>query len=107
MSTPQTRDGAVEVGNLPTGDHPESGTTESTRSDLYLVSSLPAGVAILSVLVAILAAWSHLSNVAVIALWVFIVAAGLWVGGTVYILSLSGRRFWDRLRRARNDRSTN
>ena len=107
MSTSKTRDDAVEVGNLPTGDPSEAGITESARSDLYLMSSLPAGVAILSVLVAILAAWSHLSNVAVIALWVFIVAAGLWVGGTVYILSLSGRRFWDRLRRAHTDRPTN
>ena len=105
MATPETRNHTVEVSNLPTGDQPEARITESPRNGLYLVSSVPAGVAILSVLVAILAAWSDLPSVAVIALWVFVVAAGLWVGGTVYILSLNGRHYWDRLRRRNTDRS--
>lgn len=105
MATPETRNHTVEVGNLPTGDHPQVKIAESPRHGLYLVSSVPAGVAILSVLVAILAAWSDLQSVAAIALWVFVVAAGLWVGGTVYILSLNGRYFWDRLRRRNTGRS--
>ena len=105
MATPETRNHSVETGGLTPGYQPRDGTTESTRNGLYLMSSLPAGVAILSVLVAIFAAWSQSSNVAVIALWVFVVAAGLWVGGTVYILSLNWRHFWNRLRRRNTGRS--
>ena len=73
------------------------------RNGLYPLSLLIAGAAILSALLAVLAAWSNLPKIAVVAGWVFVVAAGLWVGGTVYILSLSGKHLWNRFRRTNND----
>lgn len=105
MTTPETQNHVIEVANLPPGDQPAVRDTEPLRNGLYLLSLLLAGVAILFALLAAIAARSDLPNLAVAAVWVFVVAAGLWTGGVVYILSVSWRHLWSCLRRKNNDRS--
>ena len=107
MTTPEMQSLAIEAGSPSPGERPVSVSPESVRSGLYVLSLLIAGVAILAALLAAIAAQFNLTNFAVIAVWVFVVAAGLWSGGMIYILSLEGKRLWASLCRTNNDRSAN
>ena len=105
MTTPETQNHVIEVGSLPPVDQPDVRDTEPLHNGLYTLSLLLAGVAILFAFLAAIAAWSDLPNLAAAAVWGFVVATGLWLGGVVYILSVSWRHFWRRLHRKNNDPS--
>ena len=107
MSTPDVQRDQIESVGFPTEARPVAGDSQRLPAGLYALSLLIAGVAILAAFLAVIAAGSGLSKFAVTASWVFIVAAGLWAGGTIYILSANGKRLWERLRSTSNGHPTN
>lgn len=107
MATPDVQGDSIEAVGFPTEAQPVVRDSRRLPAGLYVLSLLIAGVAILAALLAAIAAGSGLSKFAVTASWVFIVAAGLWAGGTIYILSVNSRRLWERLRSTSNGRPTN
>lgn len=106
MATPDVQHDLIETGGFPTETQPVAGDSRHIPAGLYALSLLIAGVAILAALLAVIAAGAGLSNLAVTASWVFIVAAGLWAGGSIYILLVSSKRLWERLRPTSNDQPT-
>lgn len=98
MTPPDVQRDSIETGGFPAESQPVVTDSRRLPAGLYVLSLLIAGVAILAALLAAVAAGSGLSNFAVTASWVFTVAAGLWAGGTIYILSVSSKRLWERLR---------
>ena len=106
MSTPDAQRDSIEVGGFPTEARPVDRESRHLPAGLYVLSLLIAGVAILAAFLAIIAAGSGLSKFAVTSSWVFIVAAGLWAGGTIYILSMNIKRLWERLRSTSNGQPT-
>ena len=106
MATPEAQRDTIEAGGFPAETQSVAGDSRHIPAGLYALSLLIAGVAILAALLAAIAAGSGLSNLAVTASWVFIVAAGLWAGGSIYILLVSSKRLWGRLRSTSNDQPT-
>ena len=107
MTTPEMQGLAIEAGSPSQGDGPVTEPPKPVQSGLYVLSLLIAGIAILAALLAVVAAQSNLTNFAAIAVWVFVVAAGLWAGGMAYILWLGWKRLWVSLHRTNNDQSAN
>jgi len=105
MATPTVQSEEV----ITTGSPPENRAVPSrgVPGGLYALSLLIAGVAILAALLVIIATGSGRSNLAVTASWVFIAASGLWAGGATYILWVSSKRLWERLRSTSNGQPTN
>ena len=107
MSTPEVQRDPIEAGDIPTEARHVARDSRQLPAGLYVLSLLIAGVAILAALLAVVAAGSGLSKFAVTASWVFIVAAGLWAGGTIYILSANSKKLWERFRSTSNGQPTN
>ena len=107
MVTPDAQRDSIEIGDFPTEARPVAGDPRHLPAGLYVLSLLIAGVAILAALLAVIAAGSGLSKFAVTASWAFIASAGLWAGGTIYILSVNSKRLWERLRSTSNGQPTN
>ena len=107
MATTNAQRDAIEAGGSPPETRPLAGNQRGVPTGLYVLSLLVAGVAILAALLVVIAAGSGLSNVAVMASWVFIVASGLWAGGAIYILWVSGKRLWERLHSTSNGQPAN
>ncbi len=107
MATPDMQRDPVEANAFPMEVRPPLRDSRDLPSGLYVLSLLIAGVAILAAFLAVITAGYGLSKLAVAASWVFIAAAGLWAGGTIYILSANGKRLWRRLRSTSNGQPTN
>ena len=107
MTTPEAQRESIEAGSFPAEAQAVAGDSRRLPAGLYLLSLLIAGVAILAALLAVIAAGAGLSKFAVTASWVFIAAAGLWAGGTIYILSANSKRLWERLRSTSTGQPTN